>query len=82
MSWGRDDNREKGGQDDVNDKWEEKGLLFERHGRRVRLTLKALSPRVGLDRGIQCAFMASRAGRIAGLCCAESRDKSWEFPMR
>ena len=73
---------EKGRRDHRNDKWEQKGLPFERHWRRVPLTLKALSPRVGLDRGTQCAFMASRAGRIAGLCCAESRDKSWEFLMR
>jgi hypothetical protein len=57
----------------MDDEWEEKGLLFERHGRRVPLTLKPLRPRVGLDRGTRCAFMASRAGRIAGLCCAESR---------
>jgi hypothetical protein len=53
--------------DDMNDKWEEKGLLFERYGRRVPLTLKPLRPRVGLDRETRCAFMASRAGRIAGL---------------
>ena len=53
--------------DDMNDKWEEKGLLFERYGRRVPLTLKPLRPRVGLDRGTRRAFMASRAGRIARL---------------
>ena len=53
--------------DDMNDKWEEKGLLFERYGRRVPLTLKPLRPRVGLDRGTRCAFTASRAGRIARL---------------
>lgn len=53
--------------DDMNDKWEEKGLLFERYGRRVPLTLKSLGPRVGLDRETRRAFMASRAGRIARL---------------
>jgi hypothetical protein len=53
--------------DDMHDKWEEKGLLFERYGRRVPLTLKPLRPRVGLDRGTRRAFMASRAGRIARL---------------
>ena len=63
----------------MSDNWEENGLLFERHGQRVPLTLKPLRPRVGLGRGTQCAFIASR---IAGLCCAESRDRSWEFPMR
>jgi hypothetical protein len=51
----------------MNDKWEEKGLLFERHGRRVPLTLKPLRLRVGLDRGIRCAFTASRAGENCGL---------------
>ena len=66
----------------MSDSWEENGLLFERHGQRVPLTLKPSRPRVGLSRGTQCAFTASRAGRIAGWCCAESRDRSWEFPMR
>ena len=53
--------------DDMNDKWEAKGLLFERYGRRVPLTLKPLRPRVGLDRLTRCAFMGELCGRNCGL---------------
>jgi len=36
----------------MSDSWEENGLLFERHGQRVPLTLKPLRPRVGLAAGL------------------------------